>query len=152
MQAFILALHVIVCIVLIVIVLLQSGKEGMGVIFGGGSGSLFGGSGAGGLLAKVTAAMATVFIITSLSYTYMTREREVQSTSIMDQAVEQKLDESGEAAPAAETQEQEAQGIQVDTGEEAGSTGIQVETESEAAGAGDQSAAPSGETSDSAQQ
>ncbi|MDY7002340.1 MAG: preprotein translocase subunit SecG, partial [Thermodesulfobacteriota bacterium] len=54
MQTFILALHVLACLILIVIVLLQSGKEGMGVIFGGGSGTVFGSSGAGGLLTKLT--------------------------------------------------------------------------------------------------
>ena len=103
MQALILTLHVIVCIVLIVVVLLQSGKEGMGVIFGGGSSSLFGGSGAGGLLAKVTALMAAIFLITSLSYTYMTRGERAREMSIMDQAVERQLEQ-----PAPE------QGIQVE--------------------------------------
>lgn len=147
MQAFILALHVIVCIVLVVIVLLQSGKEGMGVIFGGGSGSLFGSSGAGGLLTKVTAAMATVFIITSLSYTYLTREQERQATSIMDHAVEQRLDESQEAPPVTETQEEE-QGIQVDSGKDDAS-GIQVDSPSADNSAADN---PSGQDADGAQQ
>ena len=35
MQTAILVLHVIVCAVLIMLVLLQAGREGMGVIFGG---------------------------------------------------------------------------------------------------------------------
>ena len=48
MESLILSLHVVVCVVLIVLVLLQSGKEGMGVIFGGGNASVFGSSGAGG--------------------------------------------------------------------------------------------------------
>ena len=42
MQTLILSLHVLVCIILVVLVLLQSGKEGMGVIFGGGNSSVFG--------------------------------------------------------------------------------------------------------------
>jgi len=46
----IVTIHILACITLVVLVLLQSGKEGMGVIFGGGSSSLFGASGAGGLL------------------------------------------------------------------------------------------------------
>ena len=66
MENMILTLHVIVCVVLIVLVLLQSGKEGMGVIFGGGSSSLFGSTGAGGILVKLTAFMAVVFIASSL--------------------------------------------------------------------------------------
>ncbi|MFW5791386.1 MAG: preprotein translocase subunit SecG [Desulfohalobiaceae bacterium] len=65
----IITIHVIACIALVLLVLLQSGKEGMGVIFGGGgSTSLFGSSGAGGLLSKLTIGAATVFFITSLSY------------------------------------------------------------------------------------
>ena len=36
MESLILSLHVVVCVVLVILVLLQSGKEGMGVIFGGG--------------------------------------------------------------------------------------------------------------------
>ena len=37
MQTLILSLHVIVCVTLVILVLLQAGKEGMGVIFGGGN-------------------------------------------------------------------------------------------------------------------
>ena len=72
MQTLILSLHVIVCVTLVILVLLQAGKEGMGVIFGGGNASVFGSSGAGGLLAKMTAFMAVLFIVTSLSYNYVT--------------------------------------------------------------------------------
>ncbi|NLV98000.1 MAG: preprotein translocase subunit SecG, partial [Desulfovibrionales bacterium] len=41
-MSLIITIHIIACITLVVLVLLQSGKEGMGVIFGGGGGSLFG--------------------------------------------------------------------------------------------------------------
>ena len=67
MQTLILTLHIIVCVVLVILILLQAGKEGMGVIFGGGNTSVFGSSGAGGMLAKMTAFMAVVFVVTSLS-------------------------------------------------------------------------------------
>lgn len=75
MQTLILTLHIIVCVVLVILILLQAGKEGMGVIFGGGNTSVFGSSGAGGMLAKMTAFMAVVFVVTSLSYTYVTSSR-----------------------------------------------------------------------------
>lgn len=58
-------LHIIVCFILMLSVLLQSGKGGgMGAAFGGGSstGAVFGGSGAGGLLRKLTVAGAVIFI------------------------------------------------------------------------------------------
>jgi len=85
LQTFILALHILACLILIVIVLLQSGKEGMGVIFGGGSGTVFGSSGAGGLLTKLTAILAAVFLITSLTYNILTSHRTVgEKSQILD--------------------------------------------------------------------
>lgn len=72
MDSMILTLHVIVCVLLIILVLLQSGKEGMGVIFGGGSGSLFGSSGAGSILVKLTTFVAIIFLCTSLGYNIVT--------------------------------------------------------------------------------
>ena len=72
MESMVLALHVIVCVILVILVLLQAGKEGMGVIFGGGGSSVFGSSGAGGILAKLTAFLAVMFIVTSVSYTLLT--------------------------------------------------------------------------------
>ena len=75
MDSLIIALHIISCIVLVVLVLLQSGQQGMGVIFGGGGGSLFGGGGAGGMLAKLTVGVAIVFFTTSLTFTYMSAQK-----------------------------------------------------------------------------
>ena len=77
MQTLILTLHIIVCVLLVILVLLQAGKEGMGVIFGGGNSSVFGSGGAGGILAKLTALMAVIFVITSISYTLVTSSRPV---------------------------------------------------------------------------
>ena len=71
MNTLILTIHVIACISLITLVLMQSGSEGMGVIFGGSSSSLFGSSGAGGVLTKLTISMAIIFFVTSLTFTYM---------------------------------------------------------------------------------
>jgi len=59
--------HVLACVFLVVVVLLQKGKGAdMGAVFGGGSQTLFGSSGAGNLLTKVTAGVAATFMITSL--------------------------------------------------------------------------------------
>ena len=84
MQTLILTLHIIVCVLLVILVLLQAGKEGMGVIFGGGNSSVFGSSGAGGILAKLTAFMAVLFVITSLSYTFVTSSRSSDDSTILD--------------------------------------------------------------------
>jgi preprotein translocase subunit SecG len=67
------ALHVFVCILLILIVLLQSGKGAeMGVSLGGGaSQTLFGAAGPATLLTKVTTVVAVIFMITSLTLAYL---------------------------------------------------------------------------------
>lgn len=98
MQTLILSLHVIVCITLVILILLQAGKEGMGVIFGGGNASVFGSSGAGGLLAKMTAFMAVLFVVTSLSYNYISSSRQEQESTILDVRLE---DTPKPTAPAA---------------------------------------------------
>ncbi len=60
-------IHVLVCIALILIVLLQAGKGAeMGAAFGGASQTVFGSSGAMGFLTKLTTIAAIVFMITSL--------------------------------------------------------------------------------------
>ena len=64
-------LHVVVCVVLILVILLQAGKGGgMGAAFGGGSQTVFGGRGAQTFLGKVTSACAAIFMLTSLTLAY----------------------------------------------------------------------------------
>jgi preprotein translocase subunit SecG len=72
MDTLVTVIHVIVCLFLILVVLLQAGKGGgMGIAFGGGgSGSVFGGSGAGNFLTRLTVAAAIGFMLTSMSLAY----------------------------------------------------------------------------------
>jgi preprotein translocase subunit SecG len=72
-STFLIALHVIVCLVLILVVLLQRGKgSDMGAALGGGgSNTVFGSRGAGNFLTKLTSACAVVFMLTSLSLAYL---------------------------------------------------------------------------------
>ena len=102
MNALIITIHVIACVTLVVLVLLQSGKEGMGVIFGGGGGSLFGATGAGGLLGKLTAGAATVFFLTSMVFTYVSTQQHVapKESIVIDMPVTQ-TPATPEVAPAA---------------------------------------------------
>ena len=75
--------HVIVSIGLILVVLLQTGKGAdMGAVFGGSSSTIFGSSGAGNFLTRLTTAMAIVFMITSLTLGYFSGRR--SSTSLFD--------------------------------------------------------------------
>ena len=60
-------LHILVCIALILIVLLQAGKGAeMGAAFGGASQTIFGSTGAMGFLSKLTTIAAIIFMATSL--------------------------------------------------------------------------------------
>ena len=88
MEKMILTLHVVVCVILVLLVLLQSGKEGMGVIFGGGSQSLFGASGAGGMLVKLTTFIAIIFVATSLGYNIATSKKVARESIIPDYSVD----------------------------------------------------------------
>jgi preprotein translocase subunit SecG len=96
----IVTIHILVCVGLIILVLLQSGKEGMGVIFGGGSQSVFGSTGAGGLLVKLTAIFGTIFLITSLVYNVQTgAEKHGGGASVMTGVqIEEPAAPSGDAA------------------------------------------------------
>jgi preprotein translocase subunit SecG len=63
--------HVLVSIGLILVVLLQTGKGAeVGAVFGGSSSTIFGSSGAGNFLTRLTTGMAIVFMITSLTLGY----------------------------------------------------------------------------------
>lgn len=67
MGAILTTLHIIICFILIIAVLLQSGKAAdlAGAFGGGGSQSVFGPRGAATILSKVTTICAILFMITS---------------------------------------------------------------------------------------
>ncbi len=68
MGALIVTVHIIVCVVLIIAVLLQSGKSAdlAGAFGGAGSQTAFGGRGSASVLSKLTTAAAVIFMLTSL--------------------------------------------------------------------------------------
>lgn len=72
MTILITVVHVIACIILVLVVLLQAGKGAdMGAVFGGASSTIFGSSGAGNFLTRLTTGAAIVFMTTSLALTYV---------------------------------------------------------------------------------
>ncbi|UCH22446.1 MAG: preprotein translocase subunit SecG [Deltaproteobacteria bacterium] len=77
MSPILLIIHLVVCVALIMIVLLQTGKGAdMGAAFGGGaSQTLFGSTGASTFLSKATTVAAIVFMITSLALAYISSNR-----------------------------------------------------------------------------
>ena len=81
MSILLIIIHIIVCIALIMIVLLQTGKGAdMGAAFGGGSSqTLFGSTGASTFLSKATTAAAIIFMVTSLGLAYLSSHRTGES-------------------------------------------------------------------------
>jgi preprotein translocase subunit SecG len=68
MTTFISVVHIMVCVFLVVVVLLQHGKGAdIGATFGGSSQTVFGARGAATLLSKITVGAAVVFMLTSVS-------------------------------------------------------------------------------------
>jgi preprotein translocase subunit SecG len=89
---FITIVHIVVCVVLVLIVLLQAGKgASMGAAFGGSSQTVFGSSGPGTFLSKMTTVIATIFMLTALSLSYFSLHKQ---PSVMDKAVPQTQQQS----------------------------------------------------------
>ena len=97
--------HVIACVFLILVVLLQAGKGGgVGAALGGGtSAQVFGGRGAGTFLERLTAGTAIVFMVTSMSLAYIASRSDsvrLQQRSV-EQAEQKKKDDARAADDAA---------------------------------------------------
>src|SRR5262245_57219680 len=72
MSTLVTIVHVIVCLFLMLTVLLQQGKGGMGGAFGGSNaGSVFGGGGASTFLRRLTSAAAIIFMLTSMTLAWL---------------------------------------------------------------------------------
>jgi preprotein translocase subunit SecG len=113
MSTILIIVHVIVCVALIMIVLLQTGKGAdMGAAFGGGgSQTLFGSTGASTFLSKATTGAAIVFMLTSLALAYISSHRTADSIikstpAPVEQPAAQTQSEAapGQSAPASEGQ------------------------------------------------
>lgn len=80
MNTLLIIVHVLVCLFLVGIVLLQQGKGAdIGASFGGSSQSLFGTEGPVPLLNKITTAVAVIFMITSVSLAYISAHKSTGS-------------------------------------------------------------------------
>jgi len=96
MENIILTLNIILAILLVAIILLQK-SEGGALGIGASQDSFISSRSAGGVLTKLTAIIATLFIITSVSLTIMSKE-EFSSSSVLEK-VEEKEDSSEPQIP-----------------------------------------------------
>jgi preprotein translocase subunit SecG len=96
MPALLVILHIIVCVALIMIVLLQTGKGAdMGAAFGGSSQTLFGSGGASTFLSKATTVAAIVFMLTSFGLAFFSSARTGDSLILKNKPPIQKQAETG---------------------------------------------------------
>ena len=86
MQLIILSIHLVVCIALIGLVLLQRSEGGALGMGGGGAGALMSGRGAADALAKMTQVAGFFFIVTSLSLTVLSGAASTEGRSILPNA------------------------------------------------------------------
>jgi preprotein translocase subunit SecG len=86
MYTLILLVHVLVCVFLIIVVLLQSGKAAdLAGAFGGmGSQTAFGPRGSATLLSKATTVSAILFMVTSLSLSIMATRNAGLGTTVLE--------------------------------------------------------------------
>jgi len=96
MENIILVLNIILAVLLVAIILLQK-SEGGALGLGVSQDSFISSRSAGGFLTKATAVIATLFIITSISLTIMSKE-EFSSTSVLEK-IEEKEDLSEPQIP-----------------------------------------------------
>ena len=93
MENLLIFFYILISISLILIILLQQGKgSDIGTAFGAGSSNtMFGSSSSSNPLTKITAMLAAVFLILSLSITYISRSSMIEDTQI----IEVEIDETG---------------------------------------------------------
>ena len=96
MENFILVLNIILAIILVIVILLQK-SEGGALGIGASQESFISSRSAGNLLTKITAILATLFIITSISLTIMA-QKGITTSSVLER-VEEKQDPSEPQIP-----------------------------------------------------
>lgn len=86
MYIFLSVVYVAICLFLIMVVLLQQGRGGMGTALGGGGQTVFGGSGAGNFLTRLTTISAAMFMILSATLAWMSSSGD----SALEEAIQQR--------------------------------------------------------------
>lgn len=105
METVLLVVHLLVAIFLVSVILMQRSSGGALDGLGGGSGanSILSARGTGNFLTRLTAILATIFFITSLSLSLLYKSGEPKATSILESALaEQSVPDVPSAPVAAE--------------------------------------------------
>lgn len=105
MFTFLTIIYILVCVFLIAVVLLQSGKGGGlgGAIGGGTSQQVFGGAGAGNILTRMTAICAALFMALAIVLEFMSSSGD----RALDRAIEASRDRGAQSVTGGEEVEAE---------------------------------------------
>jgi preprotein translocase subunit SecG len=84
MQTFVLVVHIILAILMIVLILVQHGKGAdAGASFGGGgAATIFGASGSGNFMTRLTAILTALFFVTSLTLAIFAKKQTTDDYSL----------------------------------------------------------------------
>jgi len=89
MIGFLLFVHIVICILLVMVILLQSSKgSGLAGAFGGGggAGAVFGGRGAATFLSKVTTVLAILFMLSNIGHSLISKRSSAPKSLIQQEA------------------------------------------------------------------
>lgn len=91
MHAFVLTVHVLLAVLIIVLVLVQQGKGAdAGASFGGGgAATVFGASGSGNFLTRVTGIFTALFFVTSMTLAVFAKQQTAEAYSLTQPATPQ---------------------------------------------------------------
>lgn len=101
MQTLVTVIHVLTCVLLVLVVLIQSGKGAeISTSFGGSSQTVFGSSGGANFFTRFTSAAAAIFMVTSVALTLMSGQ---SKKSVFEGAGSTPATQTAPAAPAAQS-------------------------------------------------
>lgn len=87
MYLFVVSLHVVLCVFMVLIILLQPAKGEVGLAFGGGgSTSVFGPRGPASILQRGTTIVAVLFMVTSITLALYSNKKMMADADIGDEA------------------------------------------------------------------
>ena len=94
MTIFINTLHIMLCFALILIILLQPGKDGAAAFGGGGGGNqMYGPRGSGTILTRATTTVAAMFMVTSITLAWFSNDKVRSGGGVEDELEQLQQDE-----------------------------------------------------------
>lgn len=84
MHTFILVVHILLAVMMIVLILVQQGKgaEAGASFGGGGAATVFGASGSGNFLTRLTAILTALFFVTSITLAVLAKKQTAEAYSL----------------------------------------------------------------------